>query len=67
MQERNSIKFQVLRIRTEGTRDLEYGVSIMVNVGGMPSKIWQKVVHMGDDYIEGMEACLPQIIKSFQN
>jgi hypothetical protein len=38
MQERNSIKFQVLRIRTEGTRDLEYVVSIMVNMGGTPSK-----------------------------
>jgi hypothetical protein len=28
-------------------------------------QIWQKVVHMGGEYIEGM--CLPQVIKSFQN
>jgi hypothetical protein len=33
-------------------------------------QIWQVVVHMvgrGGDYIEGMQACLPQVIKSFQN
>jgi hypothetical protein len=28
-------------------------------------QVWQKVVHMGGDYIEGM--CLPQVIKSFRN
>jgi hypothetical protein len=30
-------------------------------------QIWQKVVHMEGDYIEGMLVCLPQVIKSFQN
>jgi hypothetical protein len=25
------------------------------------------VIHMGGDYIEGMQVCLPQVIKSFQN
>jgi hypothetical protein len=30
-------------------------------------QIWQKVVHMGGDYTEGIYMCLSQVMKLFQN
>jgi hypothetical protein len=59
------ITAQERRIRAEGLSLLNINRSGHADRVRRLPQIWQMVVQMGGDYIEGM--CLPHVIKSFQN